>query len=140
MGRATKNSAGTTRQYSSGNVDNLFPGIRIQHEFSLPFYAVFPMEKGVSNPQERRHESALDAKNKTIECNEDNSNWRITRRGFVESAGMLTGGLALGIPLRGASAEKTASCASIPGQVERRKDFAFLRRGSAESRPKPGRI
>jgi xanthine dehydrogenase YagT iron-sulfur-binding subunit len=61
--------------------------------------------KETSNPQELRHESVPYAKTENIACNEDHSDWRITRRGFVASAGMLTGGLALGIPLRGASAE-----------------------------------
>jgi xanthine dehydrogenase YagT iron-sulfur-binding subunit len=70
------------------------------------------MKKEISNPQELRHESAPDAKSEPIECNEDNSDWRITRRGFVASAGMLTGGLALGIPLRGAAAETTISAST----------------------------
>lgn len=70
------------------------------------------MKNEISNPQEFRHESAPYAKNENLECNEDNSDWRITRRGFVASAGMLTGGLALGIPLRGASAETTVSAST----------------------------
>jgi xanthine dehydrogenase YagT iron-sulfur-binding subunit len=68
--------------------------------------------KEISNPQELRHQSAPEAKNETIECHDHNSDWRITRRGFVASAGMLTGGLALGIPLRGTSAETTISAST----------------------------
>jgi hypothetical protein len=37
----------------------------------------------------------------------DASGWRITRRGFVTSVGILTGSLALGVPLRGAPATST---------------------------------
>jgi xanthine dehydrogenase YagT iron-sulfur-binding subunit len=67
------------------------------------------MKKEISNPQELPHEPKPNAENETIGCNDDNSDWRITRRGFVASAGMLTGGLAFGIPLRGASAETSVS-------------------------------
>jgi xanthine dehydrogenase YagT iron-sulfur-binding subunit len=70
------------------------------------------MNKEISSPQELRHESAPYAKNENIERNEGDSDWRITRRGFVASAGMLTGGLALGIPFGGASAETTASAST----------------------------
>lgn len=79
--------------------------------YRCPWDAVFPMRKDTSNPHphDLQHESAPDAKNETIECNDDNPDWRITRRGFVASAGILTGGLAVGIPLRGALAETTSS-------------------------------
>jgi xanthine dehydrogenase YagT iron-sulfur-binding subunit len=70
---------------------------------------MLPMKKEISNPRELRHESAPYAKNENLECKEESPDWRITRRGFVASAGMLTGGLALGIPLGGASAETTIS-------------------------------
>jgi xanthine dehydrogenase YagT iron-sulfur-binding subunit len=69
------------------------------------------MNKKIPNPRERRHEPGRNAKNENIEGNGDNSDWRITRRGFVASAGMLTGGLAFGMPLHLASAE-TAEGAS----------------------------
>lgn len=73
---------------------------------------MLPMRKEISNPQELRHESAPDAKNENIKCNDDSPDLRITRRGFVASAGMLTGGLAFGIPLRLASAETTGAAST----------------------------
>jgi xanthine dehydrogenase YagT iron-sulfur-binding subunit len=65
------------------------------------------MKKDISNPKELRYGPVPDAHNLNIECNDDNPDWGITRRGFVASAGMLTGGLAFGIPLHRAAAETT---------------------------------
>jgi xanthine dehydrogenase YagT iron-sulfur-binding subunit len=73
---------------------------------------MLPMRKEISNPQDLPHKSAPDANNENIECNDDSPDLRITRRGFVASAGMLTGGLAFGIPLRLASAETTGAAST----------------------------
>jgi hypothetical protein len=72
-----------------------------------PGYAVFPMKKKITTlpPHELLHESELLARKEIIEYKDGKSGWGITRRGFVASAGMMTGGLALGMPFGGASAK-----------------------------------
>src|ERR1700723_2112123 len=62
---------------------------------------MFPMKKEISKPQQLRHESTAEAKKETVACNDNNSDWRTTRRG-----------LALGIPRRHSSAEATLSAST----------------------------
>jgi hypothetical protein len=59
-----------------------------------------------------RHGTIIGTVNRPTDTNDDSSDWKITRRGFVASAGMLTGGLALGIPLHGAGAETPINAAT----------------------------
>jgi xanthine dehydrogenase YagT iron-sulfur-binding subunit len=63
------------------------------------------MKKKFADSQSLPHDQSPRCQEKTTDTNDDSSDWKITRRGFVASAGMLTGGLALGIPLHGAGAE-----------------------------------
>jgi xanthine dehydrogenase YagT iron-sulfur-binding subunit len=63
------------------------------------------MKKKFADSQSLPHDRSRRCQDKTTDTNDESSDWKITRRGFVASAGMLTGGLALGIPLHGASAE-----------------------------------
>jgi xanthine dehydrogenase YagT iron-sulfur-binding subunit len=63
------------------------------------------MKKKFADSQSLPHDQSTRCQEKTTDTNDDSSDWKITRRGFVASAGMLTGGLALGIPLRGTGAE-----------------------------------
>jgi xanthine dehydrogenase YagT iron-sulfur-binding subunit len=63
------------------------------------------MKKKFADSQSLPHDQSKRCQDKATHTNDESSDWKITRRGFVASAGMLTGGLALGIPLHGASAE-----------------------------------